>query len=106
MTAMLEQRWTKVTHLFEAALELSPGERDAFLERACAGDEGLRGEVQSLLEADASAGSFMEIPGDQETSDAGATVLSEGDSVGRYVVRSRLGMGGMGVVYLADDPAL
>jgi len=106
MMPTLEQRWTKVTDLFEAALELSPGERDEFLERACAGDEGLRGEVQSLLKADARAGNFMEIPGDQETFDTGAAVLSEGDSVGRYVVRSRLGMGGMGVVYLADDPAL
>jgi eukaryotic-like serine/threonine-protein kinase len=107
MTATPEQRWTKVTDLFEAALELSPDERDAFLEQACSGDEGLRGEVRSLLEADARAGDFMEVSaGDQETSDSGASVLSKGDAVGRYAVHARLGVGGMGVVYLADDPVL
>src|SRR5262249_34216297 len=104
MKATQEQSWTEVTQLFEAAMELLPDDRNASLERACAGDEKLRREVQSLLDADAQAGQFMEIPGEQETSAAGATVSSEdavtepsvdapeeplkpGSPLGRYVVR-------------------
>jgi tetratricopeptide (TPR) repeat protein len=101
------------------------GSLDAFLERACAGDAELQRKVQSLLEADAQAGNFVEIPGyEQETSTAAATVLWENGAttlpsvdgpqehlkqdspLGRYVVRERLGMGGMGVIYEAHDPEL
>jgi len=71
MKATQERNWTEVTHLFEAALEMLPEERNAFLERACAGDAELRREVQSLLDADAEAGHFMGIPTEQETPTAG-----------------------------------
>jgi len=61
MKARPPQSWTEVTRLFEAALELLPNERNAFLERVCAGDAELRREVQSLLEADVQAGTFMRV---------------------------------------------
>ena len=113
MKATQEQSWTEVTHLFEAALEMQPEERNGFLEQACSGNEKLRREVQSLLDADAEAGHFMEISGEQETptlratmpSEDGATLpsvdgpeelLTPGYPLGRYVVRQRLGAGGMG----------
>src|SRR5499433_3409514 len=123
MKATQERNRTEVTHLFEAALEMLPEERNAFLERACAGDAELRREVQSLLDADAVAGHFMEIPAEQEAPTSGVTMPSEdgatepsvdapgeqlqpGCPLGRYVVRERLGTGGMGIVYEAYDPEL
>ena len=50
MTAQLRQR---VWDVFDRAADLPPGERAAFLEEACAGDPGLRAEVESLLAHDA-----------------------------------------------------
>src|SRR5581483_107414 len=49
---MTPERYQQIGELCETALELEPGERAAFLDRACAGDEALRQEVESLLAAD------------------------------------------------------
>ena len=46
---MSDERWTIVDRLFDAALEREPHERAAFLDEACADDEALRREVESLL---------------------------------------------------------
>jgi serine/threonine protein kinase len=79
----------EIERLFHAALELSPEARDAFLERACA-DPALRREVESLLVADAQAGSFLERP-----AHLGET------RVGPYRLVRQLGEGGTGTVHLA-----
>src|SRR5262245_1249003 len=53
----------RANELFLKALELcSAGERQEYLNGACAGDAALRAEVESLLEASARAGSFLESP--------------------------------------------
>ena len=59
---MKPEPWKKAEELFHAVLEREPGERDAFLEKACAGDEVLRDEVKSLLDADQQAERFIEEP--------------------------------------------
>lgn len=46
---MTPEQWQKVKEAFEAALECEPSERSAFLGQACAEDESVRGEVESLL---------------------------------------------------------
>lgn len=56
-------RWQQVQELFEQVVSLPPAERTAFLAQACDRDEGLRAEVESLIEHDALAGAgFMNIP--------------------------------------------
>jgi hypothetical protein len=47
-------RWQKVARLYQDACDLAPAERSAFLAEACAGDEGLRRKVESLLLQDIS----------------------------------------------------
>src|SRR5262245_34151421 len=59
---MKAERWQRIEELFQAALEREGAERAAWLAAACAGDNGLRGEVEALLAALNEAGSFMEIP--------------------------------------------
>jgi hypothetical protein len=48
--------------IFTEALKIAPRERDAFLERSCAGDEELRRKVDALLKAHGRLGNFMEEP--------------------------------------------
>ena len=59
---MDSERWKRVDNLLQAALERAPGERDAFLRQACAGDEAIEREVRSLLASQQRAGSFLESP--------------------------------------------
>src|SRR5262245_27956053 len=59
---MNPERWRQIDQLLDEALELEPEERAAFLDVACAGDESLRLEVQSLLRSDEAAESFIEEP--------------------------------------------
>lgn len=46
---MKAERWRQIERLYHAALEREPDERAAFLDEACAGDDELRREVESLL---------------------------------------------------------
>jgi serine/threonine-protein kinase len=59
---MKGERWQKVEKLFQAAVELEPHEREAFLAAACGGDESLREQVEALLASDRDAGSFIDLP--------------------------------------------
>ena len=60
---MSDERWTIVDRLFDAALEREPHERAAFLDEACADDEALRREIESLLaHVRRAAGDFLAGP--------------------------------------------
>ncbi|MEK6289610.1 MAG: serine/threonine-protein kinase [Acidobacteriota bacterium] len=100
---MTPDKWKQVLELFEAALELAPGERAAFLGEACRGDSSLRGEVEALLSADNKAEGFLD--GRLEAATAlfgdGEAPLVEGAMIGAYRIVRELGRGGMGTVYLA-----
>lgn len=58
----MEPGWNEVDRLFAAALERPTAERPAFLDAACAGDTGLRREVEQLLAADVEGCGFLESP--------------------------------------------
>ena len=59
---MKPERWQQIQDLYHAALEREPGEQSIFLDQACAGDEALREEIESLLAHHQQAGSFIETP--------------------------------------------
>ena len=106
---MTPERWREIEQLYHAALEHVPEERSAFLDQACAGDQALRREVDSLLSFDEGGNQFIEsLPGD-----VAARMLVEdqphsivGSRMGHYRIISQLGAGGMGEVYLAQDTHL
>ncbi len=97
-------RWQRVEALFNEAIELPEGEREAFLRTACAGDEALYDEVRGLLDADDAPHSLfdgraidaVEVPPPRPAT------LPEGTRVGPYRIVGVIGTGGMGAVYLAE----
>jgi serine/threonine protein kinase len=99
------EQWQRVKELFEAALERGPAERTAFLAQACAGNELIRQEVESLLAAHEEDSTFMNTPvGNLRVGDK--LMLAAGQRFGSYESISPLGEGGMGQVYLAVDTRL
>lgn len=99
----------EIFKIFEAAIELQPEARKAFLDQKCAGDAELRRQIEELLACDERAEGFIESP----TIEAAFETIAEDelssqiiDVVGPFKIVRRLGSGGMGDVYLAQDSRL
>ena len=106
---MTPKRWQQVEKLYHSALNREPAQRRAFLKEACVGDEGLRQEVESLLAHQGEAEGFIEEPALEVAAKGiadNSTQSLVGLRIGSYKILSLLGVGGMGEVYLAQDPRL
>src|SRR5499433_2275617 len=106
---MESERWRQIESLYYAALERDATERAAFLAEACADDEELRREVESLLAVHEQAEGFLAAPALEVAAQVIAEDLGQtmsGQKINHYQVLSLLGAGGMGEVYLAEDTRL
>ena len=93
--------------IFDAAIELPPGQRTAYLDQACGGDAALRRRIESLLQADQSRCEFLDPPGESDLRpppQATAPLTEKpGEMIGRYKLLQQIGEGGCGVVYMAEQ---
>uniref|UniRef100_Q029D0 Serine/threonine protein kinase with TPR repeats n=1 Tax=Solibacter usitatus (strain Ellin6076) TaxID=234267 RepID=Q029D0_SOLUE len=99
---MTPERWERAKEVVQGAWEHDVAERGVYLDEACAGDQEMRAEVESLLASDQNASGFLATPVRELIQQATLPEYWAGRRLGAYQMVREIGHGGMGTVYLAE----
>jgi serine/threonine-protein kinase len=104
------ERWRRLRDLFESAGGLGPSAQEAFVDRECRGDPELRQELLDMLrlggEEEDPLGAAIRSAAREAADVESSRPVTVGQSIGKYQIAGTLGQGGMGAVYIAEDPEL
>jgi hypothetical protein len=113
---MEPERWQRVEQVYHSVLKIPAEQRSAFLENECQDDPELQKELASLLSYESAAAGFIEsaafdvaarlMAKNDEKTDQPAPLPMAGAASPRFRILEKLGGGGMGVVYTAEDTKL
>jgi tetratricopeptide (TPR) repeat protein/tRNA A-37 threonylcarbamoyl transferase component Bud32 len=101
------QTYQREAAIFDAAMDLPPGQRARYLDEACGEDAAFRRRMESLVSACDSKSDVLDSSAVSEAASAATALMPSiekaGDRIGRYKLLQQIGEGGCGVVYMAEQ---